>query len=86
MDAAEIAVVAKKALARMAAQEPAHVFAGIKGVVGGIHRYLPAVDVVFRRVGGKVRLEWWPAESGGVKCYDLPADLERAAGKILDTL
>ena len=92
LDQDEVRVIALEALAEIEATPRGWVRASRKGICAAIHRaggkgtrYV-GPSFVFRRVGGVVRLEYWPGDSCEIQSHALPDDLEERAGKMLDSL
>jgi len=79
---------ARRALDDIRTKARGHVYASRKGIVGGSAEPIGTVTV-FRREGRKVRMEIWPktGESNRApEVFELPTDLEREAGGMLDSL
>ena len=89
MSALELRVTAQRALNQIKKTDRGFVRASIPGVVMAARQDATSV-IVFRRKGDVVGMEVWPGSrprcKGGVQRFDLPADLQRQAGELLDAL
>ncbi len=89
MNKQQVREVAEMALREIKATPKGDVRASIPGVVAGVR--FDTGTILFRRECSDVQMEFWDSGKSGsgypqIQRYALPADLERAAGVVLDAL